>query len=148
MTCIFCEILGGRSPVSLIYDDETVAAFMGIRPSAPGECLVIPKAHIDHFTDVPDDVSAHIMIVAQHIGRAMRTMFAPERVGFLVHGYGVAHAHLVIVPQRGTYHITSDRFARIEQDRIVFDMKNIPFADRAELDAQAVRLREMMEMIK
>ena len=31
--------------------------------------LVIPKAHIDHFTDIPDDIARRIMVVAQRIGR-------------------------------------------------------------------------------
>lgn len=137
MICIFCEILAERAPVSLIYEDADIAAFMAIQPSAPGECLVIPKAHVDHFTDVSDDIAQRIMVAAQHIGRALRTLFSPERVGYVVHGYGVPHAHLIIVPQHGPFHITSGRFARIEQETIVFDMKNIPLPERAVLDTHA-----------
>ena len=140
MRCIFCEILAGRSPVSLIYEDASIAAFMSIQPTAPGECLIIPKAHIDHFTDVPDETAQHIMLLAQRIGRRMRKMFAPERVGYLVHGYGVPHAHLVLVPQRGPYHLTSDRFAHMVNDQVVFNMSNIPFVARSVLDEQAKRL--------
>ena len=138
--CIFCEIVAGRAAVSMIYQDDDIAAFMGIQPTAPGECLIIPKTHIDHFTDVPDELAQRIMLLAQHIGRAQRSAFDPERVGYLVHGYGVAHAHLILVPQHGPFHLTSDRFARIESGRVVFDMKNIPLLDRATLDAHAQRL--------
>jgi len=140
MPCVFCEIVAGRAPVSMVYEDEVVAAFMSIQPSAPGECLVIPKAHIDHFTDVPDEAAQHIMLVAQRIGRRLRIEFEPERVGFLVHGYGVPHAHLIVVPQHGPHHLTSDRFARIEGGRVVFDLSRMPLASRAELDAHARRL--------
>jgi len=140
MSCVFCEIVARRAPASMVYEDDAVVAFMGIQPSAPGECLVIPKAHVDHFTDVPDEIAQHIMLVAQRIGRRLRTEFGPERVGFLVHGYGVPHAHLIVVPQHGPYHLTSDRFARIEGGRVVFDLTRIPLADRAELDAHARRL--------
>lgn len=101
MACPFCEIVAGRAPVSLIYADETILAFMTLQPFAPGECTGIPRAHIDHFTDVDDDTAAHIMVVAQRIGRRMRNVFAPERVGMVVHGYGVPHAHLILVPQHG-----------------------------------------------
>ena len=137
LPCVFCEIVAGRSPVSLIYEDDVVSAFMTIQPTAPGECVVIPKAHVDHFTDVPDDVAQRIMIVAQRIGRRMRAAFAPQRIGYLVHGYGVAHAHLIIVPQHGPHHLTSDRFARIVDGRVVFDLAAVPFADRARLDEHA-----------
>jgi len=66
----------------------------------------------------------------------MRSAFQPERVGLLVHGYGVAHAHLIVVPQNGPQHLTSDRFATIESGKIAFAM-SIPSADRAVLDTQA-----------
>lgn len=140
MPCVFCEIVARRAPASMVYEDATVAAFMGVQPSAPGECLVILKAHVDHFTDVPDDVAQHVMAVAQRIGRRLRAEFGPERVGFLVHGYGVPHAHLIVVPQHGPHHLTSDRFARVEGGRVVFDLTRVPLADRAELDAHARRL--------
>ena len=56
-------------------------AFMSIRPTTPGECLVIPKAHVDHFTDLDDMTAQRIMVVAQHIGRRLRSVFNPLRVG-------------------------------------------------------------------
>ena len=137
MTCVFCEIVAHRVPASFVYEDDRVAAFMSIQPTAAGECLVIPREHVDHFTDLPDDIAEHIMVLAQRIGRRMREVFPLERVGYLVHGYGVAHAHLVIVPQQGPYHLTSDRMARIVDDRVIFDLSSIPVADREVLDAHA-----------
>jgi histidine triad (HIT) family protein len=138
--CVFCEIVARRSPASFVYEDDSLAAFMTLQPTAPGECLVIPKDHADHFTDLSDDVAQQIMVVAQRIGRRMREVFPLERVGFLVHGYGVAHAHFIIVPQQGPHHLTSDRFARIVDDRVVFDMSRIPIAQRSVLDEHARRL--------
>jgi diadenosine tetraphosphate (Ap4A) HIT family hydrolase len=37
MACPFCQIVAGRAPASLIYSDETILAFMTLRPFAPGE---------------------------------------------------------------------------------------------------------------
>ena len=76
---------------------------MTIQPFAPGECTVIPLAHVDHFTDLDDATSERIILVAQRIVRWMRTGFMPPRVGMLVHGYGVPHAHFILVPQHGPY---------------------------------------------
>ena len=140
MSCVFCEIVAGRALASIVYEDEHLLAFMTIQPTAAGECLIIPRAHIDHFTDIPDDLAQRIMLIAQHIGRSMRASFPLQRVGYLVHGYGVPHAHLIIVPQQGPYHLTSDRFARVEQGRVVFDLSHVAMAERAELDAHAQRL--------
>jgi histidine triad (HIT) family protein len=134
---IFCDIVAGKAPSSVIYQDDVVMAFMTIRPTAPGECLVIPKAHVDHFTDVDDDTAQLIVRVAQRIGRRMRTVFKPLRVGMLVHGFGVSHAHMILVPQQGPHHLTSDRFASLKDGRIVFSDKHIPLAERSVLDTHA-----------
>ena len=139
-TCVFCQIVARQAPASFVYEDEAIAAFMSLQPTAPGECLVIPKTHIDHFTDLSDEVAQRIMLVAQHIGRRMRDAFSLERVGYLVHGYGVAHAHFVIVPQQGPHHLTSDRLARIVDGQIVFDMSRVPIAERSTLDDDALKL--------
>ena len=137
MTCIFCEIVAGRAPASFVYRDERISAFMTLQPTAPGECLIIPNEHIDHFTDIPDLLASDIMVVAQRLGRRMRETFPLQRVGYLVHGYGVSHAHLVLVAQQGPYHLTSDRFARIENGEVVFDLDLVPVADRTTLDEHA-----------
>jgi histidine triad (HIT) family protein len=137
MNCPFCKIVAGDAPASMVHADADVLAFMTIHPTAAGECLVIPKAHIDHFTDVRDELAAHIMIVAQHIGRRMREVFRPDRVGFVVHGFGVPHAHLIVVPQHGPHHITSERFAHVEDGRVSFNMSAIPAVERDVLDKQA-----------
>jgi histidine triad (HIT) family protein len=67
----------------------------------------------------------------------MRAVFPLQRVGYLVHGYGIAHAHLIIVPQQGPHHLTSDRFACIVDGQVVFDLSRVPVADRQMLDAHA-----------
>jgi histidine triad (HIT) family protein len=140
-SCIFCEIVAKRAPASFVYEDDIVAGFMSLQPTAPGECLVIPKAHVDHFTDLSDDVAQRIIIVAQRLGRRMRDAFPLERVGYLVHGYGVPHAHFIVVPQQGPHHLTSDRLARIVGGEIIFDMSRVPIADRATLEENALKLR-------
>ena len=139
-SCVFCEIVGGRSPVSIVYDDDRIMCFMTLRPIRPGECTIIPKNHIDQFTDIPDDLSAHIMVIAQHVARNIRRVFAPRRVGMVVHGFGVPHAHLVMVPLHDTTDITSLRFVRIDNGEVVIDHRQLPLVDRSVLDEHAAQL--------
>lgn len=143
MTCPFCEIVAGRGPASIIYQDDLIMAFMTLRPFAAGECTVIPREHIDHFTDVPDDLAQRIMLVGQRIGRRLRTVFSPQRVGMVVHGYGVPHAHFILVPQNGPFDITSAHYAYIENGQVAFSMKNIPFTERSTLDEHARLLSDI-----
>jgi len=135
--CIFCAISAGTAPASVIYEDAAIMAFMGIRPIHPGECMVIPKAHVDHFIDLDDPLAQQIMVIAQRIGRRMREVFRPQRVGMVVHGFGVPHAHLLLIPQHATTDITSARFATQEDGKLAFRVEQVPLADRSVLDEQA-----------
>jgi hypothetical protein len=57
--------------------------------------------------------------------------------GMVVHGFGVPHAHLLLVPQQGIHHITSDRYASVENGQLVFSQSNVATPDRATLDEHA-----------
>lgn len=137
MTCIFCQIVDHTAPASVIHEDPDILVFMALHPTAPGECLIIPRRHVDHFTDVDERVGQRIMQLALVVGRRLRVAFSPERVGMVVHGYGVAHAHLILVPQHGPHHITSDRFATVQDGQVAFDLSRVPVADRATLEQHA-----------
>jgi len=135
--CKFCSIVEGSEPASVVYENESIMAVMSIQPTRPGECLIIPREHIDHFTDLNDHLASQLIIAALRIGRRVSEQFHPLRVGMVVHGFGVPHAHLIIVPQHDPNDITSARFASIEDGKIVFDLRNIPRPDRSVLDEHA-----------
>ena len=137
LTCIFCKIVDGRAEASVIYEDERITAFMTIRPVNPGEFLIIPKEHIDHFCDISDDLSCHIILHAQRLSRNLRERLKPQRVGLVVHGYGVPHAHLVVVPLHDSSDIVSAKHAYIDGDRIKYSEELLAEAPRAELDRMA-----------
>ena len=44
--CIFCKIIHGDIPATLVYEDEDIVAFNDISPQAPTHILVIPRKHI------------------------------------------------------------------------------------------------------
>ena len=74
MNCVFCDIVARRGPASIVYEDDLVMAFMALQPTAPGECLVIPKDHVDEFADLPDAIAQRIVAVAQRVARRMRAV--------------------------------------------------------------------------
>ncbi|MFA5891970.1 MAG: HIT family protein [Actinomycetota bacterium] len=138
---MFCRIISGDEPASFVYGDDECVAFLSLHQVRPGEIAIIPREHIDHFTDVPDATAAHMMKVAQRFGRALQRNLDPDRVGYLVHGYGVAHAHLMVVPQHAPNDITSGRLARVEDGRVVFSIEQLPLVPREELDRLASEIR-------
>lgn len=139
--CPFCAIAAGQAPVSKVYEDDAVMALIPLHPVYPGACLVIPKAHIDHFTDIPDPLVAQIMVVAQQVGRKIMEIYKPLRVGMLVHGFSVAHAHLHVVPQYNPLDIMHKHYAYCEDGEVQFGPKDLPELDRVELDKMAESIR-------
>ena len=138
--CVLCEIVAGTAEVSIVHEDADCVAFMALRPIRPGAFIVIPRDHVDHFTDLSDRLAAHLMVTAQRLGRAMLAAFRPLRVGYVVHGFGVPHAHLNVVPQHdaldiiSSRHLVADGPVRVSEDAV-------PLPPRAALDADAARLR-------
>ena len=115
-------------------------AFMTLHPTRPGEFTIIPKVHIDHFSDLPDDLACHIMRHAQRLSQNLLKHFKPERVGIVVHGYGIHHAHMIIVPQHNGHDIVSGRHVMIENGEIHFGYTHLETPPREELDRQAMML--------
>lgn len=130
-------------PASIVHEDERTLSFMDIRPVRTGQCMVIPKSHIDHFTDIPDGLSSHMMVIAQKIGRRMLDVLNPRplRIGYVVHGFGVAHAHLVIVPQHTEEDITSVECLDVKDGKIVPAYEKLSAPTRDELDKVASLIR-------
>jgi histidine triad (HIT) family protein len=140
MNCIFCNIVTKQAPASIVYEDEEILGFMDIHPIHTGQCMLIPKQHIDHFTDVSEEVAGKMMQIAQRIGKNILRELKPERIGYVVHGYGVAHAHLVIVPQHHEEDITSQHLTVIKDGVVAFTMENLPVIAREELDETAAKI--------
>jgi histidine triad (HIT) family protein len=70
--CIFCKIISGDIPSSIIYEDEHVLAFHDINPIAPIHILLIPRLHISSFNDIlPEnkELMGHMAWVSKEIAK-------------------------------------------------------------------------------
>lgn len=54
MECIFCQIVAGKIPTKIVYQDEEVIAFPDINPRAPIHLLIIPRRHIPSLVHLPE----------------------------------------------------------------------------------------------
>ncbi len=70
--CVFCEIVAGREPASIVYRDELVCGFMDIQPVNPGHLLVIPLAHVAYLSNLDMNVGERMFHVAQRLAEAIR----------------------------------------------------------------------------
>jgi histidine triad (HIT) family protein len=129
MPSIFTRIVRGEIPCHRVAEDATYLAFMDIRPINPGHVLVIPKQEIDYIFDLPPALLGGLLPFAQPIARVLPQVVPCRRIGLLVAGLEVPHAHLHLVPITGEGELT---FARAKP------------ADQAELARLAERLRALL----
>ena len=72
MDCIFCQIVAGKVPSEILYQDEEVIAFRDINPQAPTHLLIIPKKHIPSLAHLPEAESSligHMVNVANQLAK-------------------------------------------------------------------------------
>jgi len=102
--CLFCKIVAGEIPATIIAEDERTVAFMDINPATRGHVLVIPRAHARDVHDIdPEDLQA-VAVAAQTVAAR-----AIERLGAagvnLLNSSGAAawqtvfHFHLHVIPR-------------------------------------------------
>ncbi len=102
--CIFCKIIAGELPSTIVDEDERTIAFMDINPATRGHALVIPRAHsADLLSVYPDDLAA-VALASQRLAGRMREQLAADGVN-LVNSCGavawqtVFHFHVHVIPR-------------------------------------------------
>jgi histidine triad (HIT) family protein len=98
MPTIFTKILAGEIPAHKILENEKYLAFLDIRPVNPGHTLVIPKREIDYIFDIEDELLKGLVIFAKKVALAVRKTIPCKRVGVMVAGLEVPHAHIHLIP--------------------------------------------------
>jgi histidine triad (HIT) family protein len=102
--CIFCRIVAGELPATIVAEDERTIAFMDIAPATRGHALVIPRAHSTDLLSVdPEDLSA-VALASQRLAARMRERLSTDGVN-LVNSCGavawqtVFHFHVHVIPR-------------------------------------------------
>lgn len=98
MASIFTRIIAGELPGRFVWKDDRAVAILTIAPLRPGHVLVIPREEVDHWLDLSPELAAHLMRVAQTVGRAVAKAFPCRKVGLMIAGLEVPHTHLHLVP--------------------------------------------------
>jgi histidine triad (HIT) family protein len=102
--CLFCKIVRGEVPSSLIFEDDVCMAFMDVFPIATGHCLLIPKQHFVNLLDVDGDVLAHMSRKLSELTKAVLKATGAEGVLNVVAngevaGQEIAHLHFHSIPR-------------------------------------------------
>ena len=98
MASLFTMIIEGELPGRFVWRDDRVVAFLTIAPLRPGHTLVVPIEEVDDWTDLDAGLLSHLTSVSQIIGKAIDAAYRPTKVGLMVAGLEVPHAHIHVVP--------------------------------------------------
>ncbi|SDX79125.1 HIT family protein [Halobellus clavatus] len=101
---IFEQIVSGEIPGRIVYETDTVAAFLDANPLAPGHTLVVPKEPYERLDDLPDDIAADVWAAVQSLTPRIESVVDADATTVGVNngpaaGQEVPHVHVHIVPR-------------------------------------------------
>jgi histidine triad (HIT) family protein len=103
--CVFCEIMAGRAPGDIFYQDDLTVAFIDPRQHNQGHVLVVPRKHINDIRQLDPISGAALMNTLIKVARAVDEAFPNEGMS-LWHSVGlgafqeVPHMHMHVHPRR------------------------------------------------
>jgi histidine triad (HIT) family protein len=102
--CIFCKIVAGELPATILDEDERTIAFMDIAPATRGHALVIPRAHSTDLLSVDQQDLGAVALAAQRLAGRMHQRLDVVGVN-LMNSCGAAawqtvfHFHMHVIPR-------------------------------------------------
>ncbi|NLG50159.1 MAG: HIT family protein [Chloroflexi bacterium] len=108
--CPFCAIASGALGCHKVYADASVTAFMDKNPINPYHLLVIPNVHVADFYELDDATYVAVMRVVKKMAAIVKSLAAPQKVGLVVAGFDVPHAHIHVIPMHDYHDITSRHY--------------------------------------
>ncbi|HEX2103325.1 MAG TPA: HIT domain-containing protein [Solirubrobacteraceae bacterium] len=102
--CIFCKIVAGELPGTIVAEDERTVAFMDISPATRGHALVVPRRHAADLGEVDDDDLAACAAAARRLAQRARDALGADGVN-LMNSWGrsawqtVFHFHVHVIPR-------------------------------------------------
>lgn len=100
MASIFSKIVNGEIPAHKVAENDNFLAFLDISPVAKGHTLVIPKMEIDYIFDVEDELYTGLQLFAKKVATGLKKAIPCQKVGVMVLGLEVPHAHIHLVPMQ------------------------------------------------
>ena len=98
MQCLFCDIVRGNREASKVWENDNFLVFLDVNPINAGHVLLIPKQHFDDVFSISDPLYGELFETAKFVSNALQKAVGSKRVGLAIEGFGIAHAHIHLVP--------------------------------------------------
>lgn len=129
MATIFTKIVNGEIPSYKIFENEHFYSFLDISPMTKGHTLVIPKKEVDYLFDIDDAMLSEMIVLSKKIAKAIEKTVECTRVGVMVVGLEVPHAHIHLIPIQNEgdmnlsnkrIELTKEEFEKIAEDIVSY----------------------------
>ncbi|MFP3306977.1 MAG: HIT family protein [Thermocladium sp.] len=140
MSCVFCDIINGRAPGYVVYEDEDVVAILDKHPAAEGHILVMPRRHHENIYELPDDLLCKVIKATKKVALAVKESLGATGVRVLQNngadaGQVVFHIHFHVIPFYGNYRWNKHELTPEEAERVVSRVK--PMLSRVGVSSNA-----------
>ena len=103
--CVFCAIVSGAAPASVVHEDSNLIAFCDLMPVNRGHLLIAPKRHATNLAELPEQTGALMFPLAQRLAARIRRSPLPvDGINLVLAdgraaGQTVFHVHLHVIPR-------------------------------------------------
>lgn len=101
MDCLFCKIARHEISSKILYEDDTLIAFLDIHPSRNGHTLIIPKTHIEDFIGLDKETLFHMKEVASLLTDKIMKAQNNKGMTFSINykdAQEIKHVHMHLLP--------------------------------------------------
>ena len=101
--CLFCRIVSGELPATIVYEDDDAMAFLDHRPLFPGHTLLVPRQHVETLGDLDTRLVGPYFEAAQLLARVVESAMDAEGTFVAMNNrvsQSVPHLHVHVVPRR------------------------------------------------
>jgi histidine triad (HIT) family protein len=102
-SCLFCRIVSGEVPATIVYEDDELIAFLDHRPLFHGHTLLVPRDHVETLGDLPAAQVGPLFKTVQLLSRAVESALDAEGTFVAMNNrvsQSVPHLHVHVVPRR------------------------------------------------
>ena len=103
--CIFCKIVAGEIPASVVFESESGLAFLDVNPLSDGHLLFVPRDHYERLSEIPPALAAKMAEAIPRLARALLAATKAQAYNLLLNegtvaGQVVPHVHYHLIPRK------------------------------------------------
>lgn len=100
--CLFCSIIAGTTPATIVLETDDVVGFLDVRPVFKGHTLLVPREHLVTLSDLPESLMVPLLGTAQRVADAITSGLGAQGTFVAMNNVvsqSVAHLHMHVVPR-------------------------------------------------